>query len=67
MSDVPWTTYGKSWDRFRADGLAKPGIQIHVESGKDYLIGDINELCGICDDCTAFFGTKIVEYYRKLI
>ena len=53
-------------ESFNGRGLCKPGVQIEVD-GKLYLIGDINQLRGVCDDCTAFEGDAIVTRYRVLI
>lgn len=52
---------------FSSLGLNKPGVLIEVEQdGKDvqYLIGDINTSCGVCDDCVAFSDDTIVKRYK---
>jgi len=52
---------------FSSLGLNKPGVLIEVEQdGKDvqYLIGDINTSCGVCNDCTAFSDDTIVKRYK---
>jgi hypothetical protein len=38
-----------------------------MADGKRYLIGDVNCLRGICNDCTAFEATDIVVRYRILV
>lgn len=46
--------------------LNKPGTLIEVEVEgklKQYLIGDINGLCGVCNDCVAFDRNTIVNRY----
>jgi len=48
-------------------GLNKAGTLIEVESGDEtsqYLIGDINKLQGVCDDCMAFDANAIVKRYK---
>jgi hypothetical protein len=55
---------------FAGRGLAQPGVQIEVEINgetKRFLIGHINQLRGVCDDCTEFDSTTIVQRYRVLI
>jgi hypothetical protein len=52
---------------FEKMGLNKPGTLIEVEvDGKlhQYLIGDINVLRGVCDDCTMFDKSAIVKRYK---
>lgn len=51
---------------FVGQGLNKPGTQIDV-NGKLYLIGNINPILGVCDDCVAFRSEDIVTRYRVLI
>jgi len=55
---------------FTGQGLAKPGVQIEVNVDgvvKRFLIGHINPLRGVCDDCSAFKGAAPVLRYRVLI
>lgn len=67
-----WIEYGKSWEHFCKDGLNKPGTQIDIQNRTDlskhkhklYLIGDINELGGCCDDCMSFQEDQTVIQYR---
>ena len=60
--------YGKKdWsqlDSFCKRGLNQPGTLIKMKNGDQYLIGDINELRGVCDDCTAFEKDNIVVGYK---
>jgi hypothetical protein len=60
-----WKDIDITWRAFCARGLNKPGTFIKVKGRRDdgsmnyydskpLLIGDINELGGICDDCTEF-------------
>lgn len=59
--------YGKSFDQFGDDGLAKPGTVI-VIGERRLLIGDINELGGVCDDCMhydlGYRGLVIIDAYE---
>jgi hypothetical protein len=51
-------------------GLNKPGTLVEVKIGKktsQYLIGHINELLGVCDDCTAFDGKRATVLKYKVI
>lgn len=53
-------------DSFDKRELNKPGIMIELEDGKQYLIGDINPLRGVCDDCVEFDKMAIVKRYREI-
>jgi hypothetical protein len=49
--------------------LNKPGTLIEVRVGKEvtqFLIGDINTLAGVCDDCMGFGRDAIVVKYKVL-
>ena len=58
-----WIPFGGIFDKFKREGLNKPGTLIVVE-GKQYLIGHINELGGYCDDCVDVYGGDTVEKYK---
>ena len=71
-----WVSYRARYDAlreeenqktFRGRGLAKPGTLVEMEDGTRHLIGGVNTLGGICDDCTAFTGEDIVVRYAVLI
>lgn len=51
-------------DSFRKRELNQPGTLIELENGEQYLIGDINPILGVCDDCTDFAPECIVKRYR---
>lgn len=54
-------------DSLTSLGLNKPGTLIKIKGAKKvYLIGDINPLRGVCDDCTEFKKETIVESYKIL-
>jgi hypothetical protein len=58
-----WKEYNKTWTDFRKDGFNKSGTLIDTSPGK-FLIGDMNELCGVCDDCCMFADDTIVLRYK---
>lgn len=63
--------YGRNCDKdedsFVNRRLDNAGTQIRLKGGRAYLIGDINQLGGSCDCCTAVDGSDIVEAYRVLV
>ena len=73
VMDDGWIEYNKTWSEFCVARLNKPGTQIRVQDfyslNKEdvYLIGDINVLAGVCDDCEAFRDNQTVLRYRILI
>lgn len=55
---------------FSGMGLNKPGTLIEVKIGeelKQYLIGDINPICGVCDDCTEFSSRETIVVRYKVV
>ena len=69
---LPWYSWSpktplEDRDSFTKRGLAKPGVQIELVSGKRHLIGDINTAGGVCDDCPAFEPEEIIARYRVLL
>lgn len=72
--DKHWIKYNKSWLDFEDEGLAQAGVFVEVKGNtydddavEAYLIGDINEIRGVCDDCTAFHKGAIVLRYKRLV
>lgn len=71
--NLPWVSYPGKGERkpsFNSEGLNKSGTLIEVEENGSlrlYLIGDINELGGTCDDCAAFTNDTIVKRYKVLL
>jgi hypothetical protein len=55
------------WSRdlhsFESKGLNKPGTLIDTHLGI-FLIGHINPLKGVCDDCCEFGNQTIVKRYK---
>lgn len=64
----PMIDYGKGWDAFQSEGLARPGTLIETDDGT-YLIGHINEVAGICDDCTELgrYSKTIITRYAVVV
>lgn len=74
MSD--WIAVDKPWDEFTN---ASAGVQIEVRRRNPhvkteflsetefYLIGELNELGGVCDDCQGIRHNDIVLRYRVLV
>lgn len=58
-----WIEFGKSWREFKRANLAVVGTVVEID-GREFLIGDINELGGVCDDCMDFEYEAIVTQYR---
>lgn len=54
-------------DSFCQRKLNQPGTEIELENGEKYIIGNINKVAGVCDDCVAFEREDIVKRYRALI
>ena len=50
-------------ESFRGLGLNKPGTLIELKDGTTHLIGSINTIRGVCDDCPAFDSDAIVTRY----
>jgi hypothetical protein len=61
-----WKSYGKTWEEFMNHGLSVPGVIIDVDDS-EYLIGHINNIGGICNDCTMICDEDIVKRYRTAL
>ena len=59
-----WIEFNDTWWEFRHHGLAQPGVRIECSNGSEILIGDINTLGGVCDDCLAFDGDNVITKYQ---
>lgn len=60
----------KKNDSFSGLGLNKPGTLIEVQVDgkiKQYLIGHINCLTGVCDDCCAFEKDEATVLRYKVV
>jgi hypothetical protein len=56
---------GRTVNEMRRLGQVEVGVVLLVD-GLQYLVGDINEMYGTCDDCRMFSGTEVVEKYRLI-
>ncbi len=73
METDDWVTCGLPFDArnqersFTSDlGRANlPGVLVEV-NGQRYLIGHINDIRGVCDDCTEFGMDAIVTRYKRV-
>lgn len=64
---MEWIQYGRTWKDFEEEFQDLRGIQVEVNDCL-YLIGDINQQGGECDDCMPFRRRKdIVTRYRRLL
>lgn len=67
--DCSWIDFGGTFNEFKRRELVTPGLVLVVAehgSERQYLVGDINELGGVCDDCTAFAGSAMVLRYCRV-
>ena len=54
-----WIECGLDWeDQF------PPGTWVELEEGAILLVGHVNELAGVCDDCTVFANPLIRAVVR---
>ena len=53
-------------DREKEQHAGKVGLVVEMSDGETYLIGDINELRGVCDDCAAFRTNKTVVAWAEI-
>jgi hypothetical protein len=66
MSTTEWIEYGKTWENFEGADLNRAGTVIQIatpEGPATYMIGDVNTLRGVCDDCTEFRRSAVVQRY----
>lgn len=50
-------------DSFSGRGLNMPGVLVRMQDGAEYLIGHLNEVGGVCDDCRQFPPDAVVSAY----
>lgn len=53
--------------RLREAQTPMVGLQIEMKNGRRYVIGHMNTLAGICDDCRMFDEMDEVVRVRRLI
>jgi hypothetical protein len=61
-----WNDFSGTWRDFRDSDHCEPGVLVEVD-GSVHLIGDINRLGGVCDDCMAFDYEAKVTRYRRVV
>jgi hypothetical protein len=44
----------------------RPGDVLRLKSGEVYLVGGVNDLLGVCDDCVGFPREAVAEYARLI-
>ncbi len=56
------------WSEVRLNKQAwyGPGVVLHMADGKKYLVGDMNELGGVCDDCCDIGYHDIIIGYERI-
>ena len=62
--DVNIPFWCRKGENFTDRGLNQSGTLIEIESGEQFLIGDINDVGGICNDCRAFPDRAVVKRYK---
>ena len=62
--DDGWIDVDIPWSEFEDQGLNKPGTLILMSDGKEYMIGHINTIRGVCDDCTKFNSRQVIHQYK---
>jgi hypothetical protein len=60
-----WVKYGKPFNDFVGEKLNKPGTLVETNTGQ-FLIGHINTIRGVCDDCEAFDHYATVIRYKTV-
>lgn len=56
---------GRTLDKLNSLKRISAGTVLQIK-GAQYLVGDVNELMGTCDDCREFTGNEIVQRYRQI-
>ncbi len=57
-----------TFKKYNKHNEIKTGDILCLKNGKIYLVGDVNELLGVCDDCTEFSKNdidSIAHIYEK--
>lgn len=69
LFDAEAEEYKRNPKCFMHLGVMKPGILLDVDDGdnsKIVLVGHVNKLFGVCDDCVEFSGKAIVKRYKTV-
>lgn len=58
-ADLEWVEVNETWDDFRftkrrgPHPLCRGGVMLELKEQELIIIGDVNALGGVCDDCTS--------------
>jgi len=63
---VFWVCVDTPYVELAARGFVRPGVLLEMQSGRRLLVGDINELGGVCDDCTDVAVDGVVSRYAVI-
>ena len=55
-----WIDGSPVYKTIKNRGRVDPGTILELEGGEIYLVGDVNNLLGVCDDC--MLDKKIIRY-----
>lgn len=62
--EIPWIDVAGMGATFKSHAAA--GRELRYASGETEIVGDVNELGGVCDDCCATPGETVVIAWRDL-
>jgi hypothetical protein len=62
MLTEDWIEWDGPYDALDAAGHAVPGVLVRIDDGRELLIGDVNDVGGVCRCCQ--LNAKIVAYRR---
>ena len=71
-SKSEWVIVGKPFSSFKGpwDGDLETGMYLHIKEANNrdsyYLVGDINNSNGICDDCRGIKSHDTVVRYKMI-
>lgn len=69
--NLPWlnqkSANEKDAEPVSFSSIAKPGMLIELESGKQMLIGHINEEGGVCNDCMGINKSDVIKRYAVIL
>jgi len=74
-SKSDWATVNQSFSLFKKQrcgefGDLETGMYLHIKDSDNrdayYLVGDVNKLNGVCDDCRGIDSDSIVVRYKMI-
>ena len=68
MTDETWTEINQPWSEFsRRSNRVGLLVEVHSRNGAEaFLIGDINDMGGVCDDCRVVYPDDVVLRARRV-